>query len=119
MSPQPQAPAFDLTSGPFRLAAAGSGRFTAEGPLTFASARQARELGLKALQGAETPRLEVDCQGITNSDSAGLAVLLDWLAVAKALGRSLAFRHLPPGLAALGRISEVTELLERGVQRDG
>lgn len=115
MSPQSQTPAFDLTSGPFRLSAAGSGHFTAEGPLTFANAREARDLGLKALQGDDAQRLEVDCQGITNSDSAGLAVLLDWLAVAKALGRSLAFRHLPPGLAALGRISEVTELLERGI----
>lgn len=115
MSPQSPAPAFDLTSGPFRLAAAGDGRFTAEGPLTFASARQARELGLEALAAPDAQRLEVDCQGITSSDSAGLAVLLDWLAVAKALGRSLAFRHLPPGLAALGRISEVIELLERGV----
>lgn len=114
MSPQ-QAPVFDLTSGPFRLVPAGSGRFTAEGPLTFASAREARELGLEALGGADGQPLEIDCQGITSSDSAGLAVLLDWLAVAKSRGRSLAFRHLPPGLAALGRISEVTEFLERGV----
>jgi phospholipid transport system transporter-binding protein len=108
------APAFDLTSGPFRLGAAGNGRFTAEGPLTFASARAARQLGLEALAGADS--LEIDCQGITNCDSAGLAVMLDWLALAKSRGRSLAFRHLPPGVAALGRISEVIELLERGVQ---
>ncbi|HLJ38487.1 MAG TPA: STAS domain-containing protein [Steroidobacteraceae bacterium] len=119
MSPQPPPPVFDLTSGPFRLVAAGSGRFTAEGPLTFVSAREARQLGLEALERAGGEPLEVDCQGITTSDSAGLAVLLDWLAVAKSLGRSLAFRHLPPGLTALGRISEVTELLERGVQAQG
>lgn len=114
MSPQ-QPPVFDLTSGPFRLVAAGNGRFSAEGPLTFASAREARQLGLEAFEGAGGQALEVDCQGITSSDSAGLAVLLDWLAVSKSRGRSLAFRHLPPGLAALGRISEATELLERGV----
>jgi phospholipid transport system transporter-binding protein len=110
-----QTPAFDLTSGPFRLVAVAGGRFTAEGPLTFASARQARELGLDALEGAATGRVEIDCQGITSSDSAGLAVLLDWLAVAKAQGRSLSFTHLPAGLTALGRISELNELLERGV----
>jgi phospholipid transport system transporter-binding protein len=115
MSSQQRTPAFDLTSGPFRLVAGAAGRFTAEGPLTFSSARQARELGLDALEGTTTERLEIDCQGITSCDSAGLAVLLDWLAVTKAQGRSLSFTHLPAGLSALGRISEVNELLERGV----
>jgi phospholipid transport system transporter-binding protein len=115
MSPDRQAPPLDLTSGPFRLAADGSGRLQAEGLLTFASARRARELGLEALEAAGEGALLIDCQGITVADSAGLAVLLDWLAAARAHGRSLRFAHLPQGLAALGRISEVSELLERGV----
>lgn len=116
MSPRPSAgPTFDLASGPFNLAAGGSGRLLAEGPMIFASARRARELGLDAIDAAADGALVIDCQGITASDSAGLAVLLDWLAVAKALGRSLRYTRLPQGLAALGRISEVSELLERGV----
>ena len=104
----------DLTA-PFRLAADGGGRLLAQGPLTFASARRARELGLEALDAAPDGALVIDCEGITASDSAGLAVLLEWLAASKALGRSLRFTHLPHGLAALGRIGEVDELLERGV----
>jgi phospholipid transport system transporter-binding protein len=116
MGTDPQAaPPFDLTSGPFRLAAGADGQLRAEGPLTFASARRARELGLDAIEAAADGALLVDCQGITVSDSAGLAVLLDWLAAARSQGRSLRFVHLPQGLAALGRISEVDELLERGV----
>ncbi len=111
----PAASAFDLTSGPFRLAPGGSGRLLAEGPLTFASARGARELGLDAIEAAAGGALLIDCQGVTASDSAGLAVLLDWLAAARAQGRSLRYAHVPQGLAALGRISEVNELLERGV----
>lgn len=99
------APPFALTGG--------DGRLQAQGPLTFASARRARELGLDAVRAANA--LVIDCQGITVSDSAGLAVLLDWLAAARAQGRSLRFTHLPQGLAALGQISEVNELLERGV----
>jgi phospholipid transport system transporter-binding protein len=109
------APAFDLTAGPFSLAAGEGGRLLAEGPLTFANARRARELGLDALDSAADGGLVIECQGVTAADSAGLAVLLDWLAAAKAQGRSLRFTHLPQGLAALGRISEVNELLERGV----
>ncbi|HYB64541.1 MAG TPA: STAS domain-containing protein [Steroidobacteraceae bacterium] len=111
---RPAAPSFDLTSSPFNLLAA-DGRLFAEGPLTFASARAARELGLNAVAAAADGALVIDCQGITASDSAGLAVLLDWLAAAKAQGRSLRYAHLPQGLAALGRISEANELLERGV----
>ncbi|HEX4619618.1 MAG TPA: STAS domain-containing protein [Steroidobacteraceae bacterium] len=99
------APPFALTGG--------NGQLQAEGPLTFASARRARELGLDAVGAANA--LVIDCHGITVSDSAGLAVLLDWLAAARAQGRSLRFTDLPQGLAALGQISEVYELLERGV----
>lgn len=114
MSP-PSVPPFDLTAGPFSLAADGSGCFLAKGPLIFGTARGARELGLDALEAGSDGALLIDCQGITASDSAGLAVLLDWLAAARAQGRSLRFTHLPQGLAALGRISDVNELLERGV----
>ena len=102
-------------SGSFQLVESGNGRFAARGPLTFATARHAQEQGLRSLAGAAGRELEVDCGGITASDSAGLAVLLDWLGVVKRAGRSLRYTHLPPGLLALGRISEVEELLERGV----
>lgn len=115
MSAAPSA-AFDLTGSPFRLVPGAHGGLAAEGPLTFASARRARQLGLEALAGTQgQPPLEIDCQGVTAADSAGLAVLLDWLAVAKANGRSLRYLHLPAGLTALASISEVTALVERGV----
>jgi phospholipid transport system transporter-binding protein len=102
----------------FRLVAAADGHYAAEGALTFATARRARELGGKLLLaggGNGAAALEIDCRGITVSDSAGLAVLLDWLGAAKRRGRTLHYTHLPAGLAALARISELEELLERGV----
>ncbi|HEV2285137.1 MAG TPA: STAS domain-containing protein [Steroidobacteraceae bacterium] len=115
MSASGVSPAFHLTSGPFALAAGPDGTLLAEGPLTFVSARHARELGLAALARGGTGALIIDCKGVTASDSAGLTVLIDWLAAAKARQRPLRFAHLPQGLTALGRISEVEELLERGV----
>ena len=102
-------------SGSFQLAPSGNGRFVAQGPLTFATARRAREQGLQCLASAAGRELEVDCGGITASDSAGLAVLLDWLGAMKRAGRALRYTHLPADLVALARISEVEELLERGV----
>jgi phospholipid transport system transporter-binding protein len=91
------------------------GKFTASGPLTFATARRARESGLVAFEAAGAGEIKVDCSGITSSDSAGMTVLLDWLAIARRSGRSMHFGNLPEQVQAIARISDVLELLERGV----
>jgi len=91
------------------------GKYAARGPLTFATARLARETGLAALRAADTSQIEVDCSGITASDSAGMTVLIDWLAFAECSGRSLRFSNLPAQVQAIARISDVLELLEKGV----
>jgi phospholipid transport system transporter-binding protein len=91
------------------------GKYAAHGPLTFATARLARETGLAALRAANSPQVEIDCSGITSSDSAGMAVLIDWLAAAKRAARSLHYSNLPEQVQAIARISDVLELLEKGV----
>jgi phospholipid transport system transporter-binding protein len=99
------------------------GRFAAHGPLTFATARSARDSGLAAFgtgngtgnPGGNPGAIEVDCSGITASDSAGMAVLLDWLAIAKRSGRSLHFGGLPRQVQDIAKICDVLELLEKGV----
>jgi phospholipid transport system transporter-binding protein len=91
------------------------GMFAVRGPLTFATAKGARESGLSAFNAANSRELQVDCSGITASDSAGMAVLLDWLAIAKRAGRSMHFASLPEQVQELARISDVHELLEKGV----
>jgi phospholipid transport system transporter-binding protein len=57
----------------------------------------------------------VDCSAVTASDSAGLAVLLDWLALAKRQGRTVRFMNLPAPIRAVAHISEVEALLSQGV----
>jgi phospholipid transport system transporter-binding protein len=91
------------------------GKLAARGPLTFATARLAREAGLAILGADKSRQLEIDCSGITSSDSAGMTVLLDWLAVAKHSGHSLRYLNLPEQLQAIARISDALELLEKGV----
>jgi len=100
----------------FVLEAGAGGALRARGPLTFATARAARLAGIAVLAAAPSqPALVMDCSGVDGADSAGLAVLLDWLATAKASGHSLRYVGLPQGFAALARISEVEALLEHGV----
>ena len=115
MSTAAAATSHEAGAGSFSLAAAGGGRYAAVGPLTFANARRAHELGERLLKAADGAALEIDCAGLTASDSAGLAVLIDWLGTAKHAGRRLTYSHLPSGVDALARISEVEELLTRGV----
>jgi phospholipid transport system transporter-binding protein len=99
----------------FEVGVTSPGHFAARGALTFANARRARSEGLHALRTSTSRDLEVDCSGITHSDSAGLAVMLDWMSIMKREGRPLRFTALPPGLLAVARISGVEEMLQRGV----
>jgi phospholipid transport system transporter-binding protein len=102
-------------SGSFEIAAAADGRSHVRGALTFATARGAREEGLQKFRDCGARSCEVDCAGITASDSAGLTVLLDWLSLAKRDGRTLRYVGLPDSLLAIARISGVEELLQKGV----
>jgi phospholipid transport system transporter-binding protein len=105
----------DSGSTVFEIVAGADGRAHVRGSLTFATARRARLEGLEKFQKCGSQSCEVDCSGITRSDSAGLSVLLDWLALAKRDGRSLRYMKLPEELLAVARISEVDELLQKGV----
>ena len=84
------------------------------GPLVFATARRARDAGLAALRAAGGA-LVIDCGALGQTDSAGLAVLLDWLAEARRAQRPLRFEHLPEELLRLARISSVDGMLQQGV----
>ncbi len=98
-----------------QLARGADGNVRVHGPLTFATARRALALGRESLGASGAQALEIDCSGVTTCDSAGLAVLLEWLGLAKQAGRHLHYTQLPQDLTALAHISEVEELLARGV----
>ena len=87
------------------------GRITVTGELTFASARDARQLGVLVLEGSRAERIVIDCSGVTRADSAGLAVLLDWLAWGRRKSRVITLENLPASLVAIAKISEVDGLL--------
>jgi phospholipid transport system transporter-binding protein len=93
------------------ISEATSGRITVTGELTFASARDARQLGVLVLESSRADRLVIDCGGVTRADSAGLAVLLDWLAWGRRKSRPISLENLPASLVAIAKISEVDELL--------
>jgi phospholipid transport system transporter-binding protein len=88
-----------------------AGRITVTGELTFATARDARELGTRVLESSSASRLVIDCAGVTRADSAGLAVLIDWLGWGRRRSREVSLENIPQALVAIARISELDELL--------
>jgi phospholipid transport system transporter-binding protein len=113
--PPPAAAALPAGAAALQLARGADGNVRVHGPLTFATARRALALGRESLGASGAQALEIDCSGVTTCDSAGLAVLLEWLGLAKQVGRQLHYTHLPQNLTALAGISELQELLARGV----
>lgn len=88
-----------------------SGRVVVSGELTFGTAREARQIGILVLESSRAERIVVDCSAVSRADSAGLAVLLDWLAWGRRRSRPLALQNLPASLITIARISEVDGLL--------
>jgi phospholipid transport system transporter-binding protein len=93
-------------------------RLNVSGALTFETARSAYEAGVRTIRngsaGSARSPLQIDCEGVTESDSAGLAVLIEWLADGTKLGRKIAFANLPDGIKAAAQISDATAILEAG-----
>ena len=86
-----------------------AGRYRVDGKLVFATAGE-----LLAASGAqftrESPR-EIDLSGVTVSDSAGLALLIEWMSIAERRGSSVHFAGTPAQLTALAKISDLDRVL--------
>ena len=104
----------ERVSGAVDVVDLGAGKIQVRGALTCATARRARAAASRLLAARGGPALEVDLSAVTASDSAGLAVLLDWLALAHRQGRAIHFTNLPAPIRAVAHISEVESLLSRG-----
>ena len=89
-------------------------RYTLSGPLTFATVPAVyREAGSAFLGDAETGRpVELSLDSVGRCDSAGLALLLEWLRMARERGVELRLSGLPVQLEDLMRVSDLDEVLE-------
>ena len=79
------------------------------GSLEFATVARLLPPGTAAIEGGHAA--VIDLAGVTDSDSSGLALLIEWLSVAKASGNSLRYENMPAQLRQLAGLSEVEELL--------
>ena len=84
--------------------------FAVVGELGFETVR-----GLLASSGAQFAgagqQFDVDLSGVTQSDSAGLALLIEWLKLATRSGKTVRFTRVSAQLRSLAQISEIDGFL--------
>lgn len=92
-----------------RLEPANSGAYAVAGSLSFATVpailRQSGTLF------AQPGNVVIDLGAVERTDSAGLALLVEWLRLARSHGRSITFRNVPAQLCALAHLSDLEQLL--------
>lgn len=96
----------------FELRDLGGGRFALRGTLGFTTAKAILAASKPAF--ADHAVLKIDLSGVTHGDSAGLALLLEWINWAKHYRREIRYFEIPKPILAIARISEVTDLLHAG-----
>jgi phospholipid transport system transporter-binding protein len=79
------------------------------GSLDFGTVTKLLPVGAAAIAGGNAAI--IDLGGVTSSDSAGLALLIEWLSVARQAQRMLRYENISAQLQQLARLSEVEELL--------
>jgi phospholipid transport system transporter-binding protein len=95
-----------------RLEPRGEGRFALSGEIGFDNAATVLDEGLRSFGGAGP--LEVDLGGVTHADSAGVALLIEWVAATRASGRELRFSAIPGQVLAIARLGGVDGFLPAG-----
>lgn len=94
-----------------RLITVGPGRLRVEGVLDFATVTDlvAEARALFPASG----RLHIDLSGVESANSAGLALLLEWLALARSRRLDLRYLDLPDSLERIAAFSNLGSLLPR------
>jgi len=95
----------------------GDGRFVLRGRLDFHTAPGALERSRDLF--ADHASIEVDMTEVQRSDSAGLALLLEWVNWARNYVREIRFINIPDQITAIAQICEVENLLTAGERWTG
>ena len=98
--------------GDFTLEELGDGHFALAGEMSFDTAEEILQVSERPFE--EHTRLEIDLSGVTLSDSAGLALLLEWVTWANHTVREIRYSSMPERIMAIAKTTEVDGLLTRG-----
>lgn len=90
----------------------GGGRFHISGKLEFETVSSAYLQSM--IKFSPYSELELDLSDVTSADSAGLALLLEWVHWSKGSAREIRFKNIPEQIQTIAKISEVDGILRAG-----
>ena len=93
----------------FELKKVADGRFSLRGEMSFENAEQILAASEPAFQTVDA--LELDLSQVGPTDSAGLALLLEWKARAHSRSAEIRYVSIPESLLAIAQTAEVSDLI--------
>lgn len=88
----------------------GNGQFAVTGELSKLTVPSVWRNANKLIQSA-TQNLVIDLQDVTRTDSAGLALLLEWMSLARKKDLQIHFRNLPAQLWDIAKLSDLEGII--------
>ncbi|MGA7965019.1 MAG: STAS domain-containing protein [Gammaproteobacteria bacterium] len=94
-----------------RLSSEGAGRFRLEGEVNFDTVMHLLHASHDLFEVEE--RVRLDFSGVERINSAGLALVIEWLREVRRESRTLEISNPPEGLMAMARICDVEDLIQK------
>ena len=95
----------------YELRNLGDGRFELGGDVSFQTAEDILRSGEKLFAGLAS--VDVNLSAVEQTDSSGLALLLEWISRAASTGTEIQFSNIPEKIQAIAVTAEINDLLER------
>ena len=93
-----------------QVTAAGEAAWEVSGELTFATVAELWRANGSLFSGTAS-EFSLDLSAVSRADSAGLALLIEWMRSARADGKAVRFLHVPQQLLEIARISGLESIL--------
>jgi phospholipid transport system transporter-binding protein len=88
----------------------GAFRFHVQGDMTYSSVKALLQRSIELFSSVE--ELEVDLSQVDHADSAGLALVLEWVAQASERNAKIVFTGIPDSMLSIARLCQVESLLD-------
>jgi len=90
----------------------GENKFDIQGDLIFSTVGAIYEKN-NLLLTATGETIEINLAGVKRADSSGLALIIEWLRIAKQLHKPLHFTHVPKQILDLAKLSSLEDLFKK------
>ena len=95
----------------YELVGLGDGHFELRGDVSFQTAEDILRSSEKLFAGLAS--IDVNLAAVGETDSSGLALLLEWISRAAGAKAEIRFSNIPEKIHAIAVTAEISELLER------